>query len=95
MSAAHDATILTEQSTPQGVPAMNHWSTVELLAADHRNDLARDVAGSWRIEADATVDAGTRAPARALGSAVARRSRQLIRSVALRSHLAAALHLGR
>ena len=74
---------------------MNHWSTVELLAADHRNDLARDVAGSWRLEPDTTADPSAKRSERALGSAVARRARQLLRSVALRSHLAAALHLGR
>ena len=74
---------------------MNHWSTVELLAADHRNDLARDVAGSWRLVADAPVDESARPSEPALGSAVARRGRQLLRSVALRSHVAAALHLGR
>ena len=74
---------------------MNHWSTVELLAADHRNELARDVAGSWRLSTDRTVDAPARAPGRGRGSAVARRGRRLLRSAALRSHIAAALHFGR
>jgi predicted ATPase len=49
----------------------------------------------WRLGAATTGDAAARAPDRVLRSAVARGGRRLLRSVAVRSHLAGAVRFGR
>jgi hypothetical protein len=62
---------------------MNHWSTYEHLATDHRADLERDALGggrsSSRWQADSVTGSRAAAPAGRLHQATAR-LRDLVRS---------------
>jgi hypothetical protein len=68
---------------------MNHWSTVERFAADHRADLLREASGSWRLDGDEAAAQSRPSPRRFAALALAR-GRAILRSVVARAHVAAA-----